>query len=92
MADEEMSSRQFTVREELIFAYMEGFKSGKIITRELTEEQIIRKATWKANRLLHPGATLVYAGNETFPPNEIPAPPDLEKWPECLRKPHSAND
>lgn len=76
-------------RDKIIFAYISGFELGKLLKRELTIDELIRKAAWKADMLLHPGTTVVYAGDKEFPPSGLRAPPDLLSFPTEIRKDYS---
>jgi hypothetical protein len=55
-----MSDTKTTERERLIFAYIDGFELATILTREIEMDDLIKRAAWKADRLLHPGSIIAY--------------------------------
>lgn len=77
MTDNPQTTRPITEREKLIFAYIEGFESGNSTKREWTKAQVIKKAAWKADRILNNGSIQVWDDGNTFPPPNFSAPPDI---------------
>lgn len=77
-------SRRLTEREKIILAYLDGFETAKRLKNEWEVGRLIRQAGWKADMLMHPGATMIWANDKTFPSSQTPAPPALERLPKHI--------
>lgn len=77
-------SRTLTEREKIILAYLDGFETALRLENKWEAKRLVKRAAWKADMLMHPGATLVWANDKTFPLSETPAPPALERLPKHI--------